>query len=79
VTIDESALAGLRATLAADDYTLHVRPDGSGVQVRITAGPQACADCLVPKAIMRSILHAALGMPEDAIALVYPGDEPAGV
>ncbi len=40
----------------------------------ITAGPAACADCLVPKPIMRNILHAALGVPEDAIVLTYPGE-----
>jgi hypothetical protein len=74
VTIDETALAGLRATLAADDYAMEVHAEGPGVQVQITAGPEACADCLVPKPIMRSILHTALGVPEEAIALVYPGD-----
>jgi hypothetical protein len=75
VTIDETALDGLRATLAADDYAMQMHRDGAGVQVRITAGPDACADCLVPKPIMRSILHSALGVPEEAIALVYPGDD----
>lgn len=76
MTIDETALAGLRATLAADDYGMEVHREGAGVQVRITAGPEACADCLVPKPIMRSILHAALGVPEEAIMLAYPDDEP---
>jgi hypothetical protein len=75
VTIDESALAGLRATLAADDYAMEVgEAEGRGVEVRITAGPQACDECLVPKPIMRSILHRALAVPEEAITLVYPGD-----
>ena len=76
VTNDETALAGLRATLAADDYAMEMHRDGDGVQVRITAGPEACADCLVPKPIMRSILHGALGVPEEAIALVYPATTP---
>jgi hypothetical protein len=76
VTIDETALAGLRATLAADDYVMEVHAEGPGVQVQITAGPEACADCLVPKPIMRSILHSALGVPEESIALVYPDDQP---
>ncbi|GAA1332756.1 hypothetical protein [Pseudonocardia xinjiangensis] len=75
MTIDDTALAGLRATLAADDYAMEVRPHGPGVQVQISAGPEACADCLVPKPIMRSILHTALGVPEEAIELAYPGDE----
>jgi hypothetical protein len=74
VSIDENALSGLRATLEADDYRMAVTESGESVEVTITAGPDACADCLVPKPIMRNILHAALGVPEDAIVLVYPGE-----
>lgn len=74
MTIDRGALAGLRGSLAADDYTLDVHEVGAGVEVRITAGPDACAECLVPKPIMRGILGGALGVPEDAITLVYPAD-----
>jgi len=74
MTIDESALDGLRSTLAADDYQLAVTESGSGVEVRITAGPDACEDCLVPKPLMRSLLGPALGVPEDAIVLIYPAD-----
>ena len=76
LSIDESAVSGLRSTLEADDYRMSVAESGAGVEVTITAGPDACADCLVPKPIMRNILHAALGVPEDAIVLTYPG-EPA--
>jgi hypothetical protein len=78
MTIDESALDGLRSTLAADDYRLAVTESGPGVEVRITAGPDACEDCLVPKPVMRSILGPALGVPEDSIALVYPVDAEDG-
>jgi hypothetical protein len=78
MSYDESALSGLRSTLEADDYRLSitesVTESGAGVEVTITAGPDACADCLVPKPIMRNILHAALGVPEDAIVLTYPGE-----
>lgn len=74
MTIDESALDGLRSTLAADDYRMDLTESGAGVEVRITAGPEACDDCLVPKPVMRSILRSALGVPEDAIELVYPAD-----
>jgi hypothetical protein len=74
VSIDENALSGLRSTLEADDYRMAVTESGSSVEVTITAGPDACDDCLVPKPIMRNILHAALGVPEDAIVLVYPAD-----
>ena len=74
MSIDESALSGLRSTLEADDYRMAVAESGGGVEVTITAGPAACEDCLVPKPIMRNILHAALGVPEDAIVLRYPAD-----
>ena len=77
MSIDEIALSGLRSTLEADDYRMSISESGGTVEVTITAGADACADCLVPKPIMRNILHAALGVPEDAIVLVYPAD-PAG-
>ncbi|QYN40973.1 hypothetical protein K1T35_21600 [Pseudonocardia sp. DSM 110487] len=74
MSIDENALAGLRSTLEADDYRMALAETGDRVEVTITAGPAACEDCLVPKPIMRNILHAALGVPEDAIVLKYPAD-----
>jgi hypothetical protein len=74
VSIDENALSGLRSTLEADDYRMALAETGDRVEVTITAGPAACEDCLVPKPIMRNILHAALGVPEDAIVLKYPAD-----
>lgn len=74
MSIDEQALAGLRDTLAADDYRLAVAESETGYQVTITAGPQSCDDCLVPKPVMRSVLTSALGVSEDAIELVYPTD-----
>jgi hypothetical protein len=75
VSIDESALAQLRSTLAADDYDLAVTDTGTYVRVSITAGPAACEDCLVPKPLMRGVLHKALGVPEDTITLIYPGED----
>ncbi len=74
MSIDENALSGLRSTLEADDYHMSISESGGTVEVTITAGADACADCLVPKPIMRNILHAALGVPEDSIVLVYPAD-----
>ncbi|MCO1656133.1 hypothetical protein [Pseudonocardia humida] len=71
---DDQALADLRRTLAADDYGMEVSREGTDVLVRITAGPQACADCLVPPPIMRGILGKALGVQEGSISLVYPAE-----
>jgi hypothetical protein len=74
MTADEQALTAIRTTLAADDYHLTVTRTGEGVAVRITAGPDACADCLVPKPLMRSMLRDALAVPEHTITLLYPAD-----
>ncbi|HEY8479877.1 MAG TPA: hypothetical protein VIL71_08625 [Spirillospora sp.] len=71
---DEARLEQMRATLAVDGYHLHVEETGSGYDVRITADPEACADCLVPKQAMVSMLEPVLGANRDAIRLSYPGD-----
>jgi hypothetical protein len=75
----DKALASLRAMLEADDYHLVLVEEGANVLVaEIAAGPSACADCLVPKELMRCHFESALrkvvefGMPE--IRLIYPGD-----
>lgn len=74
----EGALAAQRAMLAADGYGLALA-DSDGVLVAtISAGPEACDDCLVPKSLMRTYFERALapvcdgGLPE--IRLVYPGE-----
>jgi hypothetical protein len=74
--IDMERVVALRSTLAADGYLLEVAEQGTRVRVTISATPQACADCLVPKDLMRGILGQTLGVPEDAIELMYPLDSP---
>jgi hypothetical protein len=69
----ERAVA-LQSSLAADGYHLDIAEAGDRVRVTITATPQACADCLVPKDLMRGILEQALGVPGEAIDLAYPRD-----
>jgi hypothetical protein len=73
------ALSTLGTMLDADGYTLTLSEAGAATLVAtIEAGPDACADCLVPKAIMRRYVEDALrpvcelGMPD--IRLVYPGE-----
>jgi hypothetical protein len=73
--IDAERAVALRGTLAADGYLLDIAEAGTRVRVTITATPQACADCLVPKDLMRSILGDTLGVPPDAIDLTYPNEE----
>lgn len=58
----DSALQKFRDVLAADGYTLgwSVTEDDR-VIVRIEAGAEACADCLVPLPVMEAIMSDALG------------------
>jgi hypothetical protein len=72
--IDEAGLRTMRAALEADGYLLDVSEDGERLEARISAGPSACEDCLVPKPILRTMLQQALGVPEDSIDLLYPGE-----
>ena len=64
----------LRSSLAADGYEMDIAESGDRVSVTITATEQACADCLVPKDLMRGILGKTLGVDRDAIDLTYPAD-----
>jgi len=70
--IEAERTAALASSLAHDGYLLDVTEAGDRVRVTITATPQACADCLVPKDLMRGILGQALGVPPDTIDLTYP-------
>ena len=70
--IDAERTRVLASSLPADGYQLEVAEAGDRVRVTITASPLACADCLVPKDLMRGILGQAFGVPPDAIDLTYP-------
>ncbi len=64
----------LAATLAADGYRMEFAENGDRVHVTIIATEDACADCLVPKNLMRSMLEQQLGVPTGRIDLTYPRD-----
>jgi hypothetical protein len=75
------ALEPLRAMLAADDYHIALNEDVAGVLVaEIRAGPDACADCLVPKPMLHGYfdkaLREALAGEAPEIRLIYPTDKP---
>jgi len=72
VGVDESALAKIRRSLQAEDYQLQLTMGEASVFVSIVAGPSACADCLVPKDLMRAMLAPALGVEPEDIELAYP-------
>ena len=73
----EEALAGLRMGYEADGYQLAVEGiDADGVvKVRIAAGPNACAECLVPKANAAGMIRGSLrGLPVSRVEVAYPTD-----
>lgn len=75
---NEDGLQGLRSSLEADGYQIEVSRNGDRVGVTISATPEACAECLVPKPLMLSALQQALGVPEADIDLTYPGETGSG-
>jgi len=57
----DGALGKFREMLVSDGYDLSWELTDTGkVVVQIEAGPDACADCLVPLPIMESIMSDAL-------------------
>jgi hypothetical protein len=74
-----AALAPLRTMLAADGYELSLcEGTGKSIKAVITPQAQACAGCLVPKAMMQEYFDAALRSASltthPIITLVYPTD-----
>lgn len=76
--VDEGRLQALRSSLDADGYLMEVSEEDGRIGVRISETAEACADCLVPKPLMRGILGQALGVAEDSIDLTYPREAEVG-
>ena len=75
-------LTTLRDGLRADGYGLDIVATTPQVSLAITAGPDACEDCLVGKELMIRYVVAALTDLDSAIGpedvrLLYPGETPA--
>jgi hypothetical protein len=72
----DGALGKFREMLASDGYELSWSvTDTDTVVVQIDAGPDACADCLVPLPIMESIMADALApTPYSLDHIVLPAD-----
>jgi hypothetical protein len=72
----DGALGKFRDMLASDGYDLSWSvTDNDKVVVQIEAGPDACADCLVPLPIMESIMADALEpTPYSLDHIVLPAD-----
>jgi len=76
-----SALAPISGALEADGYQLVVSlPGKDRLRVQITAGPEACEDCLIPRSMMESMIETAVngaGLPLPTLDVVYPVEGPA--
>jgi hypothetical protein len=70
----ETALAPFVSALEADGYNGTVVENGDVILLDITAGPEACEDCLVPRSIMEPMLTNALRQAglRHRIELKYP-------
>jgi hypothetical protein len=75
-TAFETAVATLQAMFAADGFELSAAPvDDTSVDLFVATGQDACADCLVPKDIMRTIADAELAPTGRQVRdLHYPTD-----
>jgi hypothetical protein len=78
-TVD-AALRPLTDALGCDGYAVDVALAGNAVLVHVTAGPDACADCLVPKALMTELVmqalgDAGLGVAPEQVSLTYPNEQ----
>ncbi len=60
------------SALEADGYHMAIEELDATLSVVITAGPDACEDCLVPKDLMRSMLSSELGIDAALIDITYP-------
>jgi hypothetical protein len=75
----EEALRPVGELLAADGFRLSVGPTvGDGVRLTVTAGPDACAYCLVPETTFAAIALQHLrdrGL-SARLEIVYPAETP---
>jgi hypothetical protein len=74
-----AALAPLAETLACDGYTLKIEPDLPRLNLKIVAGPDACADCLVPREMFgalatRALTNAGISTHAVILKISYPRD-----
>jgi hypothetical protein len=70
----EIALRPVTDSLRVDGYDLEIVDDRDVVTLRVVATEAACADCLVPKSILRDIIDGMLGDRQVQYELLYPQD-----
>lgn len=72
-------LAPFITGLEADGYQLEVKLQPDRIDLRVEAGPEACADCLIPKGMMEEMFRSRLteeatGLPHANLTLAHPLD-----
>lgn len=82
VTQARSALAPLIDATRMDGFEVDVAAEADGLVLTVSASPDACAECLVPKSIFLSIVSNTLGgggvQVPGTIRIVYPAAHPEG-
>lgn len=74
LTSTQEALKNVNEMLTADGYGLKISGiTDAELNLEVVAGPDACADCLVPKDIFASIVQDALPEPL-TVNLTYPAE-----
>jgi hypothetical protein len=74
-----AALRPISEGLEHDGYAVGVELAEGRLSIRVTAGRDACVDCLVPKSLMTELVMQALGdaglhIPSDRLHLSYPNE-----
>ena len=75
----ERAVAGSRESLGESGFAMEVAERDGGLLVTVRALPDACEECLVPKAVFQAILGRELqeaGLPVPPIEVTYPVEVP---
>lgn len=73
----EGALETIARMLAADGYELTSGLSDDVLDVQITAGPDACEDCLSPRTVLEPMIHDMLdaaGLGGYSLRLTYPSE-----
>jgi hypothetical protein len=75
VSAVDAAISETRKGLEASGFSVACVGRGDILTVSILAGPDACAECLVPKAVLESIIGGELagqGIEVRSVEVVYP-------
>jgi hypothetical protein len=73
-----ASLDAVRKSLAASGFDLEIEePESARLTVTVRPGPDACAECLVPKSMFKRIILDNIGSAElspSALVVRYPAD-----